>query len=256
VKSAFEEVTGETSPGYGIDGCSAPNFACTVTGLARAMGHFAAATGAGNARDRAMHRLTRAMAAHPVLVAGEGKSCTALMRAMSGRASVKTGAEARVYRDRSGTAHGRRPEDRGWRKAAHRRRSSPRMLDRRRRARPAPPRSARSLTHGPLLQSPRSCHRAYGACPRRSPAGPYRCRDLQATLGVVSASIRPIRPRLVEGFRQHVVHPVDPGTAPGRRSPRARSSPRSAPGEVPPPLVGADQRRRLKAVHPRTSRCR
>lgn len=94
VKSAFEEVTGETSPGYGIDGCSAPNFACTVTGLARAMGHFAAATGAGNARDRAMHRLTRAMAAHPVLVAGEGKSCTALMRAMSGRASVKTGAEA------------------------------------------------------------------------------------------------------------------------------------------------------------------
>ena len=94
VKAAFEDVTGETSPGYGIDGCSAPNFACTVTGLARAMGHFAAATGEGDSRDRAMHRLTRAMAAHPVLVAGEGKSCTALMRAMSGRASVKTGAEA------------------------------------------------------------------------------------------------------------------------------------------------------------------
>lgn len=94
VKAAFEDVTGETSPGYGIDGCSAPNFACTVTGLARAMGHFAAATGEGDSRDRAMHRLTRVMAAHPVLVAGEGKSCTALMRAMSGRASVKTGAEA------------------------------------------------------------------------------------------------------------------------------------------------------------------
>ena len=26
--AAFEEVTQETSPGYGIDGCSAPNFAC------------------------------------------------------------------------------------------------------------------------------------------------------------------------------------------------------------------------------------
>jgi len=94
VKAAFEEVTEETSPGYGIDGCSAPNFACTVTGLARAMARFAAATGAGDARDRAMHRLTRAMAAFPHLVAGEGRSCTALMRAMEGRASVKTGAEA------------------------------------------------------------------------------------------------------------------------------------------------------------------
>lgn len=94
VKSAFEEVTEETSPGFGIDGCSAPNFACTVTGLARAMGRFAAATGNGDTRDRAMHRLTRAMASYPVLVAGEGRSCTALMRAMSGRASVKTGAEA------------------------------------------------------------------------------------------------------------------------------------------------------------------
>ena len=26
---AFERTTGETSPGYGIDGCSAPNYACT-----------------------------------------------------------------------------------------------------------------------------------------------------------------------------------------------------------------------------------
>jgi len=94
VKAAFQEVTGEDSPGFAIDGCSAPNFATSVTGLARAMGRFAAATGDGDARDRAMHRLTRAMAAHPVLVAGEGRSCTALMRAMEGRASVKTGAEA------------------------------------------------------------------------------------------------------------------------------------------------------------------
>ena len=30
VKASFEEVTGETSAGYGIDGCSAPNFACSV----------------------------------------------------------------------------------------------------------------------------------------------------------------------------------------------------------------------------------
>jgi len=94
VKQAFEEVTGEPSPGFGIDGCSAPNFATTVHGLARAMAFFAAASDSGDTRQRAAHRLTRAMAAHPVLVAGEGRSCTALMRAMEGRVTVKTGAEA------------------------------------------------------------------------------------------------------------------------------------------------------------------
>jgi len=92
VKAAFEETTGETSPGFGIDGCSAPNFACTLGGLARAMARFAAA-GEGDARGRAMVRLRRAMAAHPELVAGEGRACTELMRAMDGVA-VKTGAEA------------------------------------------------------------------------------------------------------------------------------------------------------------------
>lgn len=94
VKLAFEEVTGETSPGYGIDGCSAPNFATTVHGLARAMARFAAADPEGTTRERAAARLWRAMVAHPDLVAGEGRACTSLMRAMGGRVAVKTGAEA------------------------------------------------------------------------------------------------------------------------------------------------------------------
>jgi L-asparaginase II len=94
VRAAFEEVTGEVSPGYGIDGCSAPNFATSVAGLARAMAAFAVARDTGDSRERAMHRLTRAMAAHPDLVAGEGRACTELMRAMDGRAAIKTGAEA------------------------------------------------------------------------------------------------------------------------------------------------------------------
>jgi len=94
IKLAFEEVTGETSPGYGIDGCSAPNFATSVAGLARAMAFFAAANPEGDARSRAAARLTRAMAAYPELVAGEGRACTDLMRAMGGRVAVKTGAEA------------------------------------------------------------------------------------------------------------------------------------------------------------------
>lgn len=94
VKDAFEDVTGETSPGYGIDGCSAPNFATSVHGLARAMARFAAAREDGDGRERAMHRLTRAMATYPEMVAGEGRACTELMRAMGGKVAIKTGAEA------------------------------------------------------------------------------------------------------------------------------------------------------------------
>lgn len=94
IAQAHDEVTGETSPGYGIDGCSAPNFATSLTGLARAMAAFAGASGEGDARDRAMFALTRAMAAHPEYVAGEGRACTELMRAMNHRVTIKTGAEA------------------------------------------------------------------------------------------------------------------------------------------------------------------
>jgi L-asparaginase II len=94
VHTATEEVTGETVAGWGVDGCSAPNFAMTVAGLARAMQGFAAATGTGGMRDRAMHRLTRAMATFPELVAGEGRACTELMRAMGHKVAIKTGAEA------------------------------------------------------------------------------------------------------------------------------------------------------------------
>lgn len=93
VRAAFEEVTGAPSPGWAVDGCSAPNFQTTLAGLARAMAAFATAR-EGSARGTAMVRLRQAMMAHPELVAGEGRSCTQLMRAMEGRAAVKTGAEA------------------------------------------------------------------------------------------------------------------------------------------------------------------
>lgn len=92
VRSAFEDVTAQTSAGWGIDGCSAPNFACTIAGLARAMAGFAN-PGAG-VRGDAQRRLVQAMITFPELVAGEGRACTDLMRALGGRAAVKTGAEA------------------------------------------------------------------------------------------------------------------------------------------------------------------
>lgn len=65
----------------------------SIAGLARGMAKFATTNGS-DTRVRAMQRLTRAMATYPELVAGEGRACTELMRAMGGRVSIKTGAEA------------------------------------------------------------------------------------------------------------------------------------------------------------------
>lgn len=93
VRDAFEEVTGATSPGFGIDGCSAPNFQTTLVGLARAMAWFASAGDRNDTQSQAAQQLVAAMMAHPDLVAGEGRACTELMRAMDGRVAVKTGAE-------------------------------------------------------------------------------------------------------------------------------------------------------------------
>lgn len=89
VLEAFERVTDAASPGFGVDGCSAPNFATKLRSMARAMAHFAAAP-----EDSAEHQLVTAMMAHPEYVAGEGRACTRLMRAAKGQAAVKTGAEA------------------------------------------------------------------------------------------------------------------------------------------------------------------
>ncbi len=95
VLADFEEMCGTGNLGYGIDGCSAPNFATTMHGLARAMARMADPRGLGPVREAAARRLVAAMIAHPLLVAGEGRACSELMAAMDGIA-VKTGAEA-VY---------------------------------------------------------------------------------------------------------------------------------------------------------------
>jgi len=92
-KEAFEEMTGMDSLGYGIDGCSAPNFATTVSGLARAMARMADPSGLGTVREAAARALVSAMRQHPLLVAGTGRACSELMAAMDGKVAVKTGAE-------------------------------------------------------------------------------------------------------------------------------------------------------------------
>lgn len=101
IRQAFEDSVGEDSPGFGIDGCSAPNFATSLTGLARAAHRFAAA-----GADTPEGRLRNAMMQHPDLVAGEGRACTRLMRAAAGRAAVKTGAEGVFVGILPETGHG------------------------------------------------------------------------------------------------------------------------------------------------------
>jgi len=92
-RAAFEEVTGAPSPGYGIDGCSAPNFMTRLHPMAHAMARFAAATDGAGVRASAMARLREAMMRHPELVAGEGRACTLLMQACTEPVALKTGAE-------------------------------------------------------------------------------------------------------------------------------------------------------------------
>jgi len=93
VREAFEDLTETENLGYAIDGCSAPNFATTVHGLARAMSKMSTPR-LSTSRGKAFTDLVNAMMKHPELVAGEGRACTELMRAMEGKVAVKTGAEA------------------------------------------------------------------------------------------------------------------------------------------------------------------
>lgn len=81
---------------WGVDGCAAPNFALPLAKLARAMARFADTKGLSEKRAAAAKRILHAMIAHPELVAGTGRACTALIREGNGKVAVKTGAEG-VY---------------------------------------------------------------------------------------------------------------------------------------------------------------
>ncbi len=92
IKETFEDLVEETSPTWGIDGCSAPNHAVSMHGMARAMAKIAVAD-ASTTRGAAMVRLREATMKHPELVANVDRACTHLMQAGRGKVSVKTGAE-------------------------------------------------------------------------------------------------------------------------------------------------------------------
>lgn len=80
----------------GIDGCSAPNWAIPVAGLATAFARFITAEGPGKAHRAASERIAKAVWGAPDMVAGPGRLDTQVMSKVPGQVFMKTGAEG-VY---------------------------------------------------------------------------------------------------------------------------------------------------------------
>lgn len=101
VKQITAEACGleESALEWGIDGCNLPTPAFSLDRLAVLYASLAQAAdrvqaGSQDGRTTALARIYRAMTDHPELVAGEGRFCTALMRAFDGQAVGKVGADA------------------------------------------------------------------------------------------------------------------------------------------------------------------
>ena len=79
-----------------IDGCSVPTWGLPLAALGHAMARFSAGDGLGETRAQACGLLRQACMNAPWYVAGTGRFCTDVMRALDGRAFLKEGAEG-VY---------------------------------------------------------------------------------------------------------------------------------------------------------------
>jgi L-asparaginase II len=77
----------------GIDGCSVPTFALPLAALARGFARVASGEGLAPPRADAVRMLMQACFAAPILVAGEGRFDTEVMRALAPACFVKGGAE-------------------------------------------------------------------------------------------------------------------------------------------------------------------
>jgi len=96
VKKTFEDITGFLNPDYALDGCSAPNFACSIQSLAKAMAVFANPENLQINRIMSIAKLKNAVLSHPELIAGSDRLCTKIIKKSNGRLIVKVGAEG-VY---------------------------------------------------------------------------------------------------------------------------------------------------------------
>ncbi len=94
IRRAVAAFTGveERAMAWGVDGCSAPNYAVPLAGLARAFARLAAATDDPD-YGAAPRALADAMTAHPAMVSGEHGADLLLMSAGRGDWITKVGAE-------------------------------------------------------------------------------------------------------------------------------------------------------------------
>jgi L-asparaginase II len=95
VKAALHAVTGarQDESNMGIDGCSIPTYATSLTALATGFARFGTGIGMPVGFDAAAATLRAAVAAHPAMVAGQGRFDTAVMAALGEAVFVKIGAE-------------------------------------------------------------------------------------------------------------------------------------------------------------------
>lgn len=106
IAGVFEELVGDPIAATGVDGCGAPLFAASLTGMARAFGRMVQA-GEGSA-ERAV---CEAIAAYPEYVSGTRNADARLVHAFPG-AIGKSGAEAcHVFAMPDGTAFACKIED-------------------------------------------------------------------------------------------------------------------------------------------------
>lgn len=77
----------------GIDGCSAPVYGIPLQNMAQAVARLADPTGLNQNRAEACQKITTAMMAYPVMIAGPGKFDTVLMTVAEGKVFSKGGAE-------------------------------------------------------------------------------------------------------------------------------------------------------------------
>ena len=80
----------------GVDGCGAPTLRLPLVGLARAFSRMTNPDDLSPVRSQACRRMLNAVSHHPVLLAGRGRFCTALIESAPGRVYPKNGAEG-VY---------------------------------------------------------------------------------------------------------------------------------------------------------------
>jgi L-asparaginase II len=97
VAAAVAAMAGLTAPpAIGLDGCGAPTFMLPLAALAQAFCRLANPAGLPPVRMAACETILTAAGNEPVLVAGERRLCTALLRCWPGRVFAKNGAEG-VY---------------------------------------------------------------------------------------------------------------------------------------------------------------